>query len=156
MFCPSGEQDGAAVLVDYCAHSLDPETERKVEAHLRECAPCRELARSQQAVCDALGEWSPAEISPDFDRQVFGRIERHESAGWLHGLFRPVLPLAGACAALLAALLLQSPSGAIHTAPQARVEKVDIEQAERALDDLHMLAQFSSTTLPNSPPAGTM
>jgi len=164
MNCPidRGEPE---VLLDYAAGRLDAATSRLLEHHFTACADCREFAAVQKTVWSALDVWEPAVISPDFNRRLYARIEREEeranfvvrhvraiAARWSFS-WRPLLPFAAAFAVLLLAVLIESPSGTM-TPPsadsQARVETIDVEQLESALDDVDMLNQLGSVTNPGS------
>lgn len=147
MRCPiqSGEWD--ELYVGYVARTLPVQTRASLDFHLAECEECRALAAAQSSVWAALDSWEPAEISPHFDAALFERIAFEEShpwySKWLQGWsFRPAMPLMAACAALILALLLHTP--AAEPKPDgAKVQQshVDIEQVERALDDIDMLKQ---------------
>jgi hypothetical protein len=146
------------LLLGYCARTLDAGTEAGLERHLLECGECRKLVNAQKAVWDALGEWEPVEVSADFDRKLFSRMEREERTPWWSYLLRPMrpfalrpaLPLAAACLTLVAALVIRTPS-VMDTPMQSKTEKVDIEQVERTLDDLEMLTQFSPVPAAEAP-----
>jgi anti-sigma factor RsiW len=148
-------------IVAYSAGTLDAPTQAALELHLLECPECRELAGSQKAVWAALDHWPPAPISADFDEKLYARIAQQEQESWWRRLshwdwsWRPAVPVAAACAALIAAFLLKPPAPipvnqahATH-APQ----KIQIEQVERALDDMDMLKQITSVPSPNSAPS---
>ena len=167
MICPSRElnrgTEATDLLLSYCARTLDPEAESRLKKHLVECSECRELVKAQQAVWDALGEWEPVEVSPEFDRKLFARIAEEERTPWWSYLLRPVrsfalkpaLPLAAACLTLAAALVMRTP-GVIESPVQSKMEKVDIEQVERTLDDLDMLTQFSPPPAASAPASNSM
>lgn len=151
MHCPVQNRENANVLLDYCARRLDPETSAVLERHIAMCPQCREFAVQQQAVWAALDSWEGAPVSMDFDRRLYGCIERRENAVWWRHVFqpferlsfRPALSLAAACMTVVAVALLQEPS-AINAPPQARADAVEIEQVERTLDDLDMVRQLDA------------
>jgi hypothetical protein len=87
-------------------------------------------------VWSALDSWEPEFISGDFDRKVYARIaaEGQRSVRRANWALRPALPIAAACAVVLAGYLLREPA-----VPQNPSPRVDMEQVERALDDIDML-----------------
>lgn len=149
MDCAIKSRSGAQALSDYCAGTMDASQAAAFETHLRECDECRGIVNAQREVWGALGEWSPPEVSPDFDARLYARIRREEEVpAWRRGLrrlFQPAVPwttwkpavsLAGACMLLALGFLVRVPE-AVDLTP--RVERVDLEQAEEALEDLEML-----------------
>ena len=146
--------DGAELMVAYGARTLDPEKQSELEQHLASCAKCRELAAAQRAVWSALDAWPPVAVSPDFDEKLYRRIAVEEQGKWWRRLspsnwsWRPAVPVAVACAALIAAFLLKSP--VVHLAtPEQNEPKLQIEQVEHALDDMDMLRQLSVEGTPD-------
>jgi Putative zinc-finger len=155
MNCPPKTGEGAEVFIAYTARTLPAETEEALQQHLKECADCRRTAQAQCAVWSALDAWSPAAVSSNFDEKLYARIAAEAQKPWWRrvlsgnldrGLsmdwsWKPAMPVAAACAALLAAFVLQSPVPE-HQAQVGVQPKVDIEQVERALDDIDMLKQL--------------
>ncbi len=148
MGCPIENGDGAELIVAYGARTLRPEKAAEFEQHLASCAKCRELAAAQQAVWTALDTWSPVAVSSNFDERLYRRIAAEERRAWWQRLapvnwsWRPAVPVAAACAALIAAFLLKDPL--LHrAAPMQNEPKLQIEQVEHALDDMDMLKQLS-------------
>ncbi|HYL36262.1 MAG TPA: hypothetical protein VEV17_10155 [Bryobacteraceae bacterium] len=135
------------LVAGYTARTLDSQTETDFARHLGGCESCRELLARQQAVWSALDAWRPQELSPDFDQRLFQRIAEQEQTVWWRRLFQPrwawapALPVAAACAVLVAAFVLkdawqtEAPS---HSQPKARIE----QQVVHALDDMDMLSQI--------------
>lgn len=147
MGCPIADGDGNELMVAYAARTLAPEQEAGLERHLGSCAKCRELAEAQRAVWSALDAWTPPLVSSNFDRNLFRRIALEPQTAWwrrwlpVNWSWRPAVPVAVACAALVAAFLLKSP--AFSPESQSRNEpKLQIEQVEHALDDMEMLKQL--------------
>ncbi len=147
MGCPVEDAEGEELILAYGANTLAPEQQIELERHLETCASCRERAEAQRAVWRALDEWRPTVVSPDFDERLFRRIGSEQQGAWWQRLFsvnwswRPAVPVAAACAALVAAFLLKSP--ALRTEPQSeQPPKLQIEQVEHALDDMEMLKQL--------------
>ena len=157
MECPIEKRDGAELMIAYGAGRLAPETEFALERHMEACAKCREIARAQKEVWSSLDSWTPAPVSPNFDERLYQRIATEEENKWWRRLFhanwswRPAMPVAAACAALIAAFLLKGPANNEPLPPQT--PQTQIEQVERALDDMEMLKQLSVTTVPESLPS---
>lgn len=151
MRCPIQSRDNAEILLAYCDRKLDVESMLLLERHVAECAACREVLDGQRAIWAALDQWEAAEISPDFNRRMWQRIEASESAGFWRRLFQPPLqwalkpsmPVAAAAVVLVAGLLLRAP-GNLPPAPRVVSDAVDIEQVERTLEDLEMLRELAA------------
>jgi hypothetical protein len=110
-----------------------------------------------------LDEWEPEPVSADFDERLYRRIETQEGRSWWRTLFRPVLPfslrpvvpLAAACLLAVAALLVRTPVG-LGTNEVVRAEPVDIEQVERALEDMEMLLLLDAELQEQQPAQRTL
>ena len=158
MECPIENKDGAELMIAYGAGTLAPETEFALEQHLELCAKCREIAQAQEEVWSSLDSWTPAPVSPSFDERLYQRIAAEEESKWWRRLFhanwswRPAMPVAAACAALIAAFLLKGPA-TDHATPLQQSPRPQIEQVERALDDMEMLKQLSVMSVPESSPS---
>jgi anti-sigma factor RsiW len=152
MQCPRLNGRGAELMMAYTAGTLEPEVQIELERHVSSCEGCREMAAQQKAVWEALDDWRPAPVSADFNDRLYQRIAAEEAAGWWRRpfqmdwswMFRPAVPVAGACAALMIAFLLKEPVAPRHSTTPLQ-HKVTIEQVERALDDMDMLKQMSVT-----------
>ena len=163
MNCPLETRESAQALLDYCTRKLEPESVAILERHIAICGACREFARSQRAVWEALDAWEAAPVSADFDRRLYRRIEAQVS--WWDVLVRPFRPLqhvalrrslpaaAMACLLVMAGVLLQHP--AVSPAPppmdMAQVDSVQPEQVERTLDAMEMLNEFSRHVRTDTP-----
>lgn len=155
MNCPL-ENNNSEILLDYCSKQLSIESTLMVEAHLESCAECRSIAASQKAVWAALDEWEAAPVSADFDRRLYQRIEQRGDGLWARIMgftsgihFRPAFTLAAACATVVFALVLRGPMMPV-TDPSdvsVRIEVVELEQAERALEDMDMLRKLGVVAL---------
>lgn len=152
MKCPKENGSGAELILAYTAGTLEPSTQIEFERHLAGCEGCREMAAEQKAVWDALDDWRPTAVSPDFDSRLYRRISEEAAMSWWRrplrlnwswGL-RPALPVAAACAAIMIAFVVKEPVAISHS-PVPVEHKVSIEQVERALDDMDMLKQMSLT-----------
>ena len=146
MECLGESKSGAELIIAYGAGTLAPEVRFALEQHLEACEKCRAIAEAQRAVWSALDSWVPEPVSPNFNEALYRRIGADQHYPWWRRLFqarwswRPAMPVAAACAALIAVFLLkgpaeQQPSSQPAPAPQ-------IEQVERALDDMDMLKQL--------------
>jgi hypothetical protein len=164
MKCPLETRESAQWLLDYCTRKLEPESVATLERHIAICDGCREFARRQRAVWEALDAWEEAPVSVDFDRRLYRRIEAQ--VAWWDPLLRPLRPLRHAtlwrsvpaaamvCLLLMAGVLLEHP--ALSPAPvapgdMAQVDSVQPEQVERTLDALEMLNEFSQHVRTDSP-----
>ena len=152
MKCPIQTRESAELLLAYCTRKLDAESTAILERHMEICPACREFASGQRAVWEALDAWEAAPVTLDFDRRLYGRIDREVS--WWNLLVRPFRPAlvrqglpiaAAACLVVMAGVLLQHPASAPPTAqPQsAQVDTLQPDQVEHALDAMHMLGEFS-------------
>lgn len=125
---------------------------REFEEYLRASPECRQLFEAQQAVWRAMDDWSAPEPSPAFDARLFAQIEAERGRrSWFErsmGGFR--LPLAAALAGLLlaAGTVLRQQTPASPEAPMTVAveppESQYVQQINRALDDLEMLADFAA------------
>jgi hypothetical protein len=168
MICIKYNQQGAEILMDYCAGRLDPVWASELGTHLLECPECRKLAEAQSAAWEMLDIWKPIEVSPDFDAKLYARIAQEErEPAWLHWwieelrrIFRPAAPrpfwkpmasLVAVAAVLALAVMVRMPDSTRHVQsdPSHQVlvssEKIDVDQVEQALEDLDMLAPVGQT-----------
>ncbi len=168
MKCPS-ENKEQELLLAYCAGTLDPETTISLQRHLSACPLCREFETRQQAVWAALDAWEVQPVSRDFDRRLYQRIEEQAQSSWWSRWMRPSfasglwsrgVPLAAtACLLLLAGVILERPGKVVAPEDRAdvqRVESVQPDQVERALDDMEMLRQIRLTTTVDSSNVNSM
>jgi len=149
MECPHGSEEGARLAVSFIAGQLDTRTSASFERHSEVCPKCRALVAEQQALWSALDEWQLEAVSDNFDTRLFERVAAQGHSPWRLRLdWRSALPAAAACAVLTAAFLVKQPT---ITLPQPRVQ---IEQVERALDDMDMLSQLHVESPANPARAG--
>ena len=151
MNCPMESGENSGILLDYVAGKLKADVRIQMEEHIEACPSCREFAGGQQNVWQALEDWDPAEVSLDFDRRLYARIER-DVPWWerfmrpLSPLFRHAVPIAAAAGVIVMAGLLMNRPADIAPVPAqktARVEVLQQEQLESALADMEMLRQFN-------------
>lgn len=156
MTCPL-QTDNADVLLDYCARSLDPERKAMLETHMEHCEDCREMARVQTEVWSAMDLYDAEPVSPDFDRKLYARIEKLDEIPlwerywapvreYLQGqpAWKPVLSVAAASAVVAVVFVVNGDMPQPVSQPAAVIDVRDVEQAERALEDIEMLRQFEA------------
>ncbi len=152
--CPM-QSGNAEILLSYCARSLEPEQVAQIELHLSACAECRAWATEQKTVWAAMDAWEAEPVSADFDAALFARIAAAEkpsawerwSAPWREILrggmgWRPVLSAGVVALTLVIALSIENPFRREPVGQTVKLEAQEIEQAERALEDLEMLRQL--------------
>jgi len=110
---------------------------------------CRKLYDEQQATWQALDLWEPIEPSLGFDRQVREKIEELANRQpWYSRWFvvqRPSFAVGLAGLLLVASSVLHQPSLSqpdLHSAALSGDDEAYLEEFNRALDDIEMLAQF--------------
>ena len=155
MKCPIESQENSSLLLDYCARKIDPASAAVLERHIKACPACQEFQSAQQSLWSALDRWQPLPVSSDFDRRLYAVIDAEAVAPWwsrltpvLRSHWKPAVSLAAVCLALIAVSLFQAPSTApapVEPASPVRIEMVQMDQMERALEDLEMLRQFDLT-----------
>jgi anti-sigma factor RsiW len=157
MECPQQNDAGVELIIAYAARTLDPANEAAFERHLKVCASCREMAAAQRTVWSALDELTPLPVSSNFDAKLYQRIAEEQQYTWWQRLFganwswRPAMPVAAACAVLIVALLVKNSGPTVVPQTQSQ-PNLQIEQVERALDDMDMLKQMGEAALEKSTP----
>ncbi len=154
MRCPLESADTADILIDYCGGKLSPERRNYPEQHTRACAACALFVSGQQQTWDALGEWESAAISTGFDERLHARIaeEEERESSWMSWFrWRRAMSFSAAAAAVVGFVLFNVEVATQPTIQDAIVHESsrfgadDAEQAERALEDIEMLKQLSSS-----------
>jgi anti-sigma-K factor RskA len=148
--CPAKARESTQVLIDYCAGMLEAEVAAALEGHIKQCDACREFCRAQARVWSALEAWEPEPISQGFDERLLENIEAGDRASLRQRIWhaaasfrwRPVLPLAAAAIVIVAVLLMRTPSGTNTPVAVKNADVVDVDQVEKALDDIDMLKQL--------------
>lgn len=164
MDCPIKTQENTDWLLDYAGGKLRGERAAQLARHVETCGHCAGFVTAQQAVWNALDRWEPEAVSMDFDRRLYRSIEEAQPLSWMRRLFsplqplwRPVLPLAAVCLLIVAGVLLHNPQAVIvPEGSPTRVEKIEPEQVERALDDMQMLRELALTPEQGGNPSKSM
>jgi anti-sigma factor RsiW len=153
MDCLHKNKQGAEILTEHLAGTLDQVREIELERHAKDCPDCRAMLQ----VWDRLDDFQAPALSEDFDHRLYARIANEARMPWWRRmwlptvslwrpLWRPVLPLAAACAVLVLALLVRNPDST-EGVKQVRIEQgggPEVEQVVQALDDLELLSPVGS------------
>jgi hypothetical protein len=139
-------RDNAEALLAYVERRMAQDSAVALERHAENCGECRKLIESQQALWRALEAWEPEAVSADFNRRLYRAIEADEARPWWRKLgggalgarWRVAVP-AASCAALALVFLLRTPDPMEEKKQAAILEAVDVENLDRALDDLDLL-----------------
>jgi len=160
MHCPMEAGGSPDLLLDYAAGTLNDEVRGQTDRHLAGCRVCSEFVAAQQTVWRALDDWEPADVSMDFDRRLYARIE--QDVPWWKRLMRPLnpvfrhsLPIGAAAGVIIAAgLMLYWPAAIVPAQEQrsAQVESLQPDQLQSALEDMEMLHQFNQLVPDDSGP----
>lgn len=149
MACILQDRERATWLLDYCERKLPPALAAELERHLAVCPDCARAVEAQRHVWAALDRWEVPPVSPDFNARLYGRIEQERRPWWRAIVldarlftWKPAMPLAAACLAVLAVALFRAPS-LPEPGTKAQADTIDVEQVERTLHDLEMLEQLS-------------
>lgn len=152
---------GPETVVEYCAGTLDRKAAMEFEQHAAVCADCKHALSEQQRLWTLLDVWDDVPISADFNRRLYKAIEREETlsplkryarlitARFTRFSWRPVMPAAALAATLAVALMIGTPRPLPYSvAPDSQIksEKIDVDQVERALDDVEMLQKLSDAS----------
>jgi len=148
MNCPIETQENKEWLLDYSAGRLDAARTAVVEQHMERCEGCARFVEEQRLVWDALGRWEAPDLSTDFNRRLYQKVDQTQTSSWFKRFWRPLVPVAAACLLIVAGVVLHTPTALTPERSQARVESVEPEQVERTLDDLQMLRELALTPGP--------
>jgi anti-sigma factor RsiW len=157
MRCPIETEENLDLLLAYSTGERSAPGMAGLEQHLGGCPACRKFVAGQPAVWAALNSWEPPAVSSDFNRRLYGRIERE--IPWWARLFRPLRPLFGwhglpvaaaACLVITVGIMLQRPSAVPPQPETIQIEVLQPEQVVHALDDLEMLDNFDRAVLADS------
>lgn len=149
--CPLQSGDEGATLLSYLDRQLDPDTMDVLERHLSVCPDCTRVVEAQRAVWKALEQWEPIAVSADFDERVMARIAAEQRPWWRlvlefpvsgsGGWWKPAMPLAAACLALVAVSVWRGPLAPVPVA----MDSAEVQQVEDVLADVDMLQQLGIT-----------
>ncbi len=158
MKCPSKSIGGEARVLAYVAGQLSGREELDMVSHVRECAGCAALVRSQSAVWDLLDACESPAVSADWNRRLQARIEQTPPDSlWIRfrracqtWAARPAIPVAVLSLFFTVGLYLERPADTPGTpsAPIAlpvsapAVTPKDAEQLGKAFEDLQLLHQL--------------
>ena len=151
MNCPIRTQENKEWLLEYSACRLDAALTAMVERHMETCEGCAKFVQEQRVVWDALGRWEAPDLTADFNRRLYQKVDQAQPSSWFKRFWRPLVPVAAACLLIVAGVVLHTPTALNPERSQARVESVEPEQVERTLDDLQMLRELSLTPGPQEP-----
>ena len=149
--CPLQSGDEGATLLSYLDRQLDPDTMDVLERHLALCPDCTRVVEAQRAVWKALEQWEPIAVSADFDERGMARIAGEQRPWWRlvlefpvsgsGGWWKPAMPLAAACLALVAVSVWRGPLAPVPVA----MDSAEVQQVEDVLADVDMLQQLGIT-----------
>jgi hypothetical protein len=158
MRCPIESREISEVLAARSAGKLDSRVDAEFEQHLAECAACRSEASAQAGLWRALDAWQPEPVSADFDRRLYQRLEAELS--WWDRVTRGLrtafagraIPVTAAAALMIATgLWVTQPGNPPNPAPRAQVQVNDTEQADRVLEDMEAMREFSGLLRAETP-----
>ena len=156
--CPSEE-----MLLDYIGGRLDPAQSAIFEKHASGCAQCEALRVGQAAVWRSLDEWEPGPVSAGFNRELWRKIDADAAsrqgrfAGMFgFGLWKRVAPVVFAAGVLITAFVLdhsrrQHERPGLPTTAAIVVSAGDADQLESALDDIQLLRDVDTESVPAKP-----
>jgi hypothetical protein len=158
MSCLFAKEERTELLLAYCAGKLESASTAELELHMKTCAECAAVGRTQSVVWEALAAWNPEAVSADFDARLYARIDAAASAPWYQRAFetlqafvrpllaQPALPLAAAGLVVVGGFLLDHPASSlpVTSSVASNVSAVEAEQMERTLDDIEMLRQLDA------------
>lgn len=151
MTCPNRTEEGLELLLAYSAGRLDAARTAALEAHAAGCPECAGLVASQRSMAQALDVWQAPDVSADFDRRLYRRIE--QEVRWWDFLARPFRPVFGmrwvpvaAAAGLMLAVgsWIGRPGEPAASTTSAHVEALPPEQAADALQQMQVMQEFSN------------
>lgn len=135
------------LLLDYCSGRLAPDAAAAYARHIATCEHCNAMVELHQTLDDTLDDFAAPAASPNFDSQLFARIRAEQPSrpqAWWREWFtlelgwKPMVPVALA-ALVLGVVLLRPTDPAITAQHSDTIRAEEIEQVERALDDMEAL-----------------
>ena len=155
--CPLQSGDEGAILLSYLDRRLHSDSAEALDRHIAICPECARVVEAQRTVWHALDQWEPVAASADFDDRVMARIaaEPERVSWWRRHVYpvsvtgsswwKPAMPLAAACVALLAVAVWRGPVATGDGALPPSMDSADVQQVEDTLSDLEMLRQLGVT-----------
>lgn len=148
------------ILLHYCSGRLATDRAAEVEIHAKTCAQCARWIANQNAVWNALDDFTAPAVSPEFQARVYQRLEAEPSGSWWKQGFkqewkqkwfsawRPALAMVAVAAALAVGVMVRQPQilqpptkASMETVDmyQVDMDQVNMDQVEHALEDLDLL-----------------
>ena len=149
--CPLQDGEQAGVFLAWMEGKLGLEETAALELHARGCASCRSVLEGHKAVWAAMDSWEPEAVSQDFNRRLYSAIDAEQDQPWWRRAFavavpfpvRPAIPIAASCLLLIGVVLFRTPQpDDLETKQAGVIERVDVEQVDRSLDDLNLLREL--------------
>lgn len=166
MNCPLEFEETAGLLLDYSAGRLDAARSALLDRHMENCVRCTAFRAEQAMLWNTLDAWEPEPVSAAFNRTLWQRIDAIAAEPWYRrlidsfrfGAWKPALPLAAAMCVITAGFLLDHSHAPTTTsvAGASGVSITEVDQAEKALDDIQLLRQLDSASHPESKNSKTM
>ena len=147
MNCPCRNEDELDLLLDYAAGRLDAARTTLLSRHALSCGECSEFLRDQSLVWRALDEVSAPDLSVDFNRGVWQRIDAAAaSETWLarlghalrDGIWKPAVPLAAVAVLITVGFVYD------HRATAVTVSLAEADQMQHVLEDLQLLQNLNA------------
>ena len=118
-------------------------------AHMAQCVSCSEACARQAALWKALGDWTLPQVSSNFNRDLYAKIDLLSQQSWVDRiasqmrtwLAQPALAVATVAVVLTAGFVFDHSAGRVGT-PAGAVSSTEAEQVEKTLEDMEMLRQF--------------
>lgn len=132
---------------------------REFEAWLERDPELRSISAQQQELWRTMETWEPVELSLDFNRRLYERIDAQEARrnpflGWFASL-RPSFAIGLAVLVVAAASIVVERPAPRPVAVKAQLAPIADErlreEIDRVLDDLEMLADFEVFPLAEDP-----
>ncbi|MEP7363692.1 MAG: zf-HC2 domain-containing protein [Acidobacteriota bacterium] len=162
--CPLQEGEQAGTFLAWMDGTLSREETAVLELHARDCASCRAVVEGHKAVWSAMDAWAPAEVSQDFNRRLYSAIDAQQAQPWWKRAMgalmpfpvRPAIPIAASCLLVIGVALFRAPEPVeLETKQAGIIERMDVEQVDRSLDDLNLLRELNEE-LQLEPPAKSL
>lgn len=162
MLCPAKHDHGGEILLGYGSPhatrpSAVPPLDRAMRAHIDACPDCQLFLGQQARVSACLDLLETPPVSPFFDARLMQKIEKESASGIgvtgspvsVRRWWKAAVPIAAAALIAISFVALRpdtaekQPLTSIEAPRQAADTLVEVEQVERALDDLEMLRDLA-------------